>query len=297
MSKKALKVMCVASLCLSLATGCSVYNGFIKVGQSAVHGTLSSIGISGDKDLSYMIDNYGDSLYGVPYAKINAALDNRLTLGTRKDESYAKSMGVLSVYYFLDEDCNMAMYFDQDDNFNVFTLIAPENVDLTDLPFRNHTDVQMHTAAILTEEKLPFGHCTFARERFKKFNEINGKDKTLLEIQQVMDEERAKQREKNKQEARASLEAQNGQSASSDGLNSEVLNNPGLQQLAMVGQMQQELIKKNTVNGKMRMCTIDTKEQVLILEGTKDGKFRFEKESDKSVVEIDPENLELCQDK
>ena len=101
----------------------------------------------------------------------------------------------------------MAMYFDQDDNFNVFTLIAPENVDLTDLPFRNHTDVQMHTAAILTEEKLPFGHCTFARERFKKFNEINGKDKTLLEIQQVMDEERAKQREKNKQEARASLEA------------------------------------------------------------------------------------------
>ena len=33
------------------------------------------------------------------------------------------------------------------------------------------------------------------------------------------------------------------------------------------------------------------------LEGTKDGKFRFEKESDKSVVEIDPENLELCQDK
>lgn len=229
MSKKALKVMCVASLCLSLATGCSLYNGFIKVGQSAVHGTLSSIGISGDKDLSYMIDNYGDSLYGVPYAKINAALDNRLTPGTRKDESYAKGMGVLSVYYFLDEDCNMAMYFDQDDNFNVFTLIAPENVDLTDLPFRNHTDVQMHTTAILTEEKLPFGHCTFARERFKKFNEINGKDKTLLEIQQVMDEERAKQREKNKQEARASLEAQNGQSASSDGLNSEVLNNPGLQ--------------------------------------------------------------------
>ena len=52
-----------------------------------------------------------------------------------------------------------------------------------------------------------------------------------------MDEERAKQREKNKQEARASLEAQNGQSASSDGLNSEVLNDPGLQQLAMVGQM------------------------------------------------------------
>ena len=138
---------------------------------------------------------------------------------------------------------------------------------------------------------------TFARERFKKFNEINGKDKTLLEIQQVMDEERAKQREKNKQEARASLEAQNGQSASSDGLNSEVLNNPGLQQLAMVGQMQQELIKKNTINGKMRMCTIDTKEPGLILEGTKDGKFRFEKESDKSVVEIDPENLELCQDK
>ena len=114
--------MCVASLCLSLATGCSVYNGFIKVGQSAVHGTLSSIGISGDKDLSYMIDNYGDILYGVPYAKINAALDNRLTLGTRKDESYAKSMGVLSVYYFLDEDCNMAMYFDQDDNFNVFAV-------------------------------------------------------------------------------------------------------------------------------------------------------------------------------
>ena len=108
---------------------------------------------------------------------------------------------------------------------------------------------------------------------------------------------RAKQREKNKQEARASLEAQNGQSASSDGLNSEVLNNPGLQQLAMVGQMQQELIKKNTINGKMRMCTIDTKEPGLILEGTKDGKFRFEKESDKSVVEIDPENLELCQDK
>ena len=59
----------------------------------------------------------------------------------------------------------------------------------------------------------------------------------------------------------------------------------------MVGQMQQELIKKNTVNGKMRMCTIDTKEPGLILEGTKDGKFRFEKESDKSVVEIDPENL------
>lgn len=179
----------------------------------------------------------------------------------------------------------------------MFTLIAPENVDLTDLPFRNHTDVQVHTAAILTEEKLPFGHCTFARERFKKFNEINGKDKTFLEIQQVMDEERAKQREKNKQEARASLEAQNGQSASSDGLNSEVLNNPGLQQLAMVGQMQQELIKKNTVNGKMRMCTIDTKEPGLILEGTKEGKFWLEKESDKSVVEIDPENLELCQDK
>lgn len=101
--------MCVASLCLSLATGCSVYNGFIKVGQSAVHGTLSSIGISGDKGLSYMIDNYGDRLYGVPYARINTALDNRLTLGTRKDESYAKGMGVLSVYYFLDEDCNMAM--------------------------------------------------------------------------------------------------------------------------------------------------------------------------------------------
>ena len=76
--------MCVASLCLSLATGCSVYNGFIKVGQSAIHGTLSSIGISGDKGLSYMIDNYGDRLYGVPYAKINTALDNRLTLGTRK---------------------------------------------------------------------------------------------------------------------------------------------------------------------------------------------------------------------
>lgn len=37
----------------------------------------------------------------------------------------------------------------------------------------------------------------------------------------------------------------------------------------MVGQMQQELIKKNTVNGKMRMCTIDTKEPGLILEGTK----------------------------
>uniref|UniRef100_UPI00402AB29C hypothetical protein n=1 Tax=Succinivibrio sp. TaxID=2053619 RepID=UPI00402AB29C len=70
-----------------------------------------------------------------------------------------------------------------------------------------HTDVQMHTPAHLTAEKLPFGHCTLARERFKKFNEINGKDKTLLEIQQVMDEERAKQREKNKQEARASLEA------------------------------------------------------------------------------------------
>lgn len=69
-----------------------------------------------------------------------------------------------------------------------------------------------------------------------------------------------------------------------EGLNSEVLNNPGLQQLAMVGQMQQELIKKNTINGKMRMCTIDTKEPGLILEGTKDGKFRFEKESDKSVV-------------
>ena len=86
-------------------------------------------------------------------------------------------------------------------------------------------------------------------------------------------------------------------SASSDGLNCEVLNNPGLQQLAMVGQMQQELIKKNTINGKMRMCTIDTKEPGLILEGTKDGKFRFEKESDKNVVEIDPENLELCQDK
>lgn len=65
----------------------------------------------------------------------------------------------------------------------------------------------------------------------------------------------------------------------------------------MVGQMQQELIKKNTVNGKIRMCTIDTKEPRLILEGTKDGKFRFEKECDKSVVEIDPENLELCQDK
>ena len=65
----------------------------------------------------------------------------------------------------------------------------------------------------------------------------------------------------------------------------------------MVGQMQQELIKKNTVNGKIRMCTIDTKEPGLILEGTKDGKFRFEKESDKGVVEIDPEKLELCQDK
>lgn len=65
----------------------------------------------------------------------------------------------------------------------------------------------------------------------------------------------------------------------------------------MVGQMQQELIKKNTVNDKMRMCTIDTKEPGLILEGTKDGKFRFEKESDKGVVEIDPEKLELCQDK
>ncbi len=87
--------MCVASLCLSLATGCSVYNGFIKVGQSAVHGTLSSIGISGDKGLSYMIDNYGDRLYGVPYAKINAALDNRLTLGTRKDESYAKGLSTI----------------------------------------------------------------------------------------------------------------------------------------------------------------------------------------------------------
>lgn len=47
----------------------------------------------------------------------------------------------------------------------------------------------------------------------------------------------------------------------------------------------------------MRMCTIDTKEPGLILEGTKDGKFRFEKESDKGVVEIDPEKLELCHDK
>ena len=290
--------MCVASLCLSLATGCSVYNGFIKVGQSAVHGTLSSIGIFGDKDLSYMIDNYGDSLYGVPYAKINAALDNRLPPpGTKKDEAYVKAMGVMSIYYFLDDDCNMAMTFDQDNNFNVFTTISKEDIDTSRLPFNNKDDIKRTTMMALTEEKLPFGHCTFVRERFKKFNEINGKDKTFLEIQQVMDEERAKQREKNKQEAKARLAAQNGQSASSDGLNSEVLNNPGLQQLAMVGQMQQELIKKNTVNGKMRMCKINTKEPGLILEGTKDGKFRFEKESDKSVVEIDPENLELCQDK
>lgn len=49
----------------------------------------------------------------------------------------------------------------------------------------------------------------------------------------------------------------------------------------MVGQMQQELIKKNTVNGKIRMCTIDTKEPGLILEGTKDGKFRFERKATK----------------
>lgn len=297
MSKKALKVMCVSSLCLALATGCSVYNGMIKVGQSAVHGTLSKIGLSGNEDLRFMIDNYGDDLYGVPYAKINAALDNRLTPGTRKNESYVRAMGVMYVYYFLDDDCNMAMSFDQDNNFNVFNTITKDDIDASELPFNNKNDVKRNALMAISQERLPFGQCSFARERFKKFNEINGKEKSLLEIQKVMDEERAKQREKNKEEARAKLAAENGKTESSEAQSNAVLNNSGLQQLALVGQMQQEIIKKNTVNGKMRMCTIDTKEPGLVLEATQDGKFRFEKESDKSVVEIDPENLELCQDK
>lgn len=92
--------MCVASLCLSLATGCSVYNGFIKVDRVLFTCTPVQSVYLVTKIQLYDRQLHGDSLYGVPYAKINAAFDNRLTLGTRKDESYAKSMGVLSVHHF-----------------------------------------------------------------------------------------------------------------------------------------------------------------------------------------------------
>lgn len=44
------------------------------------------------------------------------------------------------------------------------------------------------------------------------------------------------------------------------------------------------------------ICTVDTKEPGLVVGATEDGKIKFEKESDGTVVEVDTDNLEFCAD-
>lgn len=299
MLNKYFKVMCVASLCLSLATGCSVYNGFLKGTQTVIHDKL---GIStGDKDHDYMIDTYSKLLEGVPFSKINAALDYKLQESSREDESFIKSIGVLSVYTYQDSDCNMAIYFDEDDNFNMFSVITPElcknaPVRVNGKLVQNDTKARFLRSLAESSERLPYGHCTFVRNRFDKFKEIDGKNLTVLEIQKAMEEEKAKELEKNKAEARAKLAAEDGNTSitNADIANSDLKS--VATQLSAIQQAQQEVMKKNSRNGKMRVCTVDTKEPGLVVGATEDGKIKFEKESDGTVVEVDTDNLELCAD-
>lgn len=44
------------------------------------------------------------------------------------------------------------------------------------------------------------------------------------------------------------------------------------------------------------LCTVDTKEPGLIVGENKDGKIKFENDSDGTVVELNTDNLELCAD-
>lgn len=287
-----------AALCLGLS-GCSLYNWFIKGTETVMHRTL---GLStGDKTLDKLVDDYSPNLEGVEFEKMNAIFGYKLR-STMWDQAATVSMlGILSVFDYVSDDCNILLWFDQDEKFYMFRDVIPS----MDGPVRVNgkvVDNSMQSGFLKSlaenSKKLPVGNCKAVMARFDKFRAADGKALTIPEVINLYKEENQQQggdesvQGMSMEHVQAMARQKFQEAAASGQVDPDVM-----AKMNLVKMQQDAFMKKNSRDGKMRLCLIDGGEPGLALEATgKDNMVKFQKESDNSVTEVAIDKLEVCKD-
>jgi len=287
-----------AALCLGLS-GCSLYNGFIKGTETVMHRTL---GLStGDKTLDKLVDDYSPNLEGVEFEKMNAIFGYKLR-STMWDQAATVSMlGILSAFDYVSDDCNISLWFDQDEKFYMFRDVIPS----MDGPVRVNgkvVDNSMQSGFLKSlaenSKKLPVGNCKAVMARFDKFRAAGGKALTIPEVINLYKEENQQQggdesvQGMSMEHVQAMARQKFQEAAASGQVDPDVM-----AKMNLVKMQQDAFMKKNSRDGKMRLCLIDGGEPGLVLEATgKDNMVKFQKESDNSVTEVAIDKLEVCKD-
>ncbi|MGN0908836.1 MAG: hypothetical protein ACI4NA_04385 [Succinivibrio sp.] len=289
---------CAAAVCIGIG-GCSLYNGFIKGTETVMHRTL---GLSlGDETLDKLADDYSPYLEGVEFEKMNAIFGYQLR-PTMWDQAATVSMlGILSAFDYVSEDCNISLFFDQDEKFYMFRFVIPS----MDGPVRVNgkvVDNSMKSGFLKTlaesSQRLPVGKCAAVMARFDKFRQAGGKSLAIPEVISLFKDDNSKQggdealQGKSMSDVQSMARQKLQEAAASGQVDPDVM-----AKLQMVRMQQEAFMKKNTVNGKMRMCLVNGGGSGLVLEATgKDNMVRFQKESDGSVAEVAIDQLEICKD-
>lgn len=298
MKIKRMASACAALLCLATISGCSLYNGFIKGTETVMHRTM---GMSlGDKVLDKLVDDYSPYFEGVEFQKMNAIFGYQLTPTQWDTAASVSAMGILSVFDYQGEDCNISLFFDQDEKFYMFRYVIPSlggsnNVSLNGKKVDNSMKAGFLKSLAENSQKLPIGTCTTVMARLDKFRKAGGKALTVPQVADLFKEDNAKEggetlegksMEQVQQIAKEKLE----KAVASGEVDQDVM-----AKMEMVKMQQQAFMKKNSRDGKMRLCLVDGGEPGLVLEATgKDNLVRFQKESDGSVSEVSIDSLTIC---
>ncbi len=296
--KRIAAAACAAALGLGLG-GCSLYNGFIKGTETVMHRTM---GLSlGDEVLDKLVDDYSPYLEGVEFEKMNAIFGYRLQ-PTMWDQAATVSMlGILSAFDYVSEDCNISLFFDQDEKFYMFRFVIPS----LDGPVRVNgkvVDNSMQSGFLKSlaenSKKLPVGSCKAVMARFDKFRAAGGKALSIPEVISLYKEDNQQQggdesAQGMSMEQVQSMARQKLQEAAASGqVDPDVM-----AKMNLVKMQQEAFMKKNSRDGKMRLCLINGGDPGLVLGATgKDNMVKFQKESDNSVSEVAIDQLEVCKD-
>ncbi len=208
------------------------------------------------------------------------------------------AFGILSAWDYISDDCNISLYFDQDDKFNMFQFARPctgDTVSLNGKVVTGSTKASLLKGLADSATRLPIGQCTAIFARMDKFRQAGGKAMSVQEVRDLFAEEDRKEQEAVKaslEEAKDMANAKLREAAASADLDPNVAT-----AMEIVKMKQQAIIKKNTVNGKLRACLVDGGDAGLVLEATGDNdKVKFQKESDGSFIEVSTGDLKACTD-